>query len=235
MEFTLLAGAGIAVGAIYSVLWIEAGHTNAADCTRDLWDALLTATVAGVFAGRLGAMISEGTNPLTHPGDVLIVRGGVDPIVASVAALATFGWLMRADLWWLADAAAPAALAGLAGWQASCTVRGTCLGTRSDLPWAITETGGTVTRHPVDIYAAILLLLTLLALIWWKRHRSGSGAITGAALAAAAAARLITEPMRLGIGSDPAPWYLFGGVIGIALLTWRLRTAASTEDRRQLD
>jgi len=115
MEFSLLGAAVIGLGGLYAVLWWEAGRGNAADCTRDLWDILLTAGVVGLAAGRLAAMVGGGTNPLTHPGDFLIIRGGVDTGVAAAAALATAAFLSRRDLLPTLDTAAPAALAGLAG------------------------------------------------------------------------------------------------------------------------
>jgi len=223
MEFTLLGAAVVGAALVYAVLWFEAGRTNAADCTRDLWDALVAAAVIGLAVGRVAAMIGQGTNPLTDLGDLLIVRGGVDTVAASVAALATFAWLVRDNLWWLADAAAPAALAGLAGWHGGCLIRDTCHGTQSDLPWALASGTSGITRHPVGLYAAILLLIAAAGLIAWKRwRRPGSGVIGGVALAAAAAVRLGTEPLRVGLGADPVLWYGAGMVAGALVVGWRL-------------
>ena len=89
MEFTLLGSVAIAVLIMYGVLWFEGGRTTAADCTRDVWDALISAAVVGVVVGRLTAMITAGTNPVAHPGDILIVRAGVDTIAASMSAVVT--------------------------------------------------------------------------------------------------------------------------------------------------
>lgn len=217
MEFTLLGAVAIAVAATYATLRYEGGRTNAADCTRDVWDALVSAAVVGLFVGRLVAMIRDGTNPLTNPGDILIVRSGVDTIAAALSGLATFVVLSRSDPWWLADSAAPAAIAGLSGWQAGCTVRGACLGTPSDLPWAIAQSGSEITRHPVEIYAALLLAAAVVALILWKRSRPTAGVVAATAIAAASAARWLTEPLRPGLGSDLSLFYASAFVAALAV------------------
>jgi len=223
MEFTLLGSVAVAVLVMYGILWFEGGRTNAADCTRDVWDALVSAAVVGVVIGRLTAMITAGTNPVAHPGDILIVRAGVDTIAASMSAVATYVVLTRKDPWWLADAAAPAAIAGLAGWHGGCVVRDACLGTSSDLPWAIAQAGSAVSRHPVEIYSALLLLVTVGLLVWWKRHRPRPGVIAAIAVAAAATARLVTEPLRPGLGANLVWWYSIAAVAALSVAALRLR------------
>jgi len=226
MEFTLLGSVAVAVLIMYGVLWFEGGRTNAADCTRDVWDALVSAAVVGVVIGRLIAMISAGTNPVAHPGDILIVRAGVDTIAASMSAVVTYVALTRNDPWWLADAAAPAAIAGLAGWHGGCVVRDACLGTPSDLPWAVAQAGSVVSRHPVEIYTALLLLVTAGLLVWWKRHRPRPGVIASIAVAAAATARLMTEPLRLGLGGNLVGWYSIAAVAALSVAALRMRRTA---------
>ena len=76
MEFTLLFAAFFGVAGFWLMLRWEAARGNAADCAADLWEIGLTAAVVGVFVGRLAAMIADGVNPLTNPGDILIVRAG---------------------------------------------------------------------------------------------------------------------------------------------------------------
>ncbi len=230
MEFTLLGAVAVAVALMYLVLRYEGGRTNAADCTRDVWDGLVSAAVIGLIVGRLVAMIQAGTNPISHPGDILIVRAGVDTVAASAVALVTYLVMTRQDTWWLADAAAPAAVAGLAGWHGGCLVRDACLGTSSDLPWAVAQTGSTVTRHPVEIYAALLLVVAAIGFLWWKRHRPRPGIIAAAAVATAALVRLATEPMRPGLGGDQSWWYASAAALGLGVIVWRVATAATPDD-----
>ncbi len=141
MEFTLLAAAAVAGAAAYVMLWWEAKHGNAARCTGNLWEIGLVSTVAGIFIGRIVAMLIDGVNPIAHPMDVILVRSGVSTVGASLGAAAVFVLQARRSTITMADGISAAALAGLAGWHAGCLVRGTCLGTASDLPWAIAQAG----------------------------------------------------------------------------------------------
>lgn len=231
MEFTLLGAALVAALAGYVVLRFEAGRTSTSDCTRSVWDSLVGAVVVGLVAGRLAAMIAQGTQPLTHPGDILIVRGGVDPVTASMAGLAAYAWFVRADLWELLDAAAAPALAGLAGWHAGCVVRDACAGTRTTLPWALDPDAVGVGRHPVEIYAAFALAAAVVAALWWRRvHDPRPGVIAAAAVTAAGLIRLGTEPMRLGLGSDLTPWYAIVVATGLGAVWWRWSAASDRND-----
>ncbi len=224
MEFSLLGAAALGVAGLYGVLWNEARHGNAADCTRDLWDVALGAAVAGLLVGRLAAMALDGVNPLTNPGDVLIVRAGVDTGFASATAIVTLALLSRRETVVVADALAAATLSGLAGWHAGCLLRDACAGTPSDLPWAITLDGSAVTRHPEGLYTALAFLVAAVALAAWKRRVPPTGLVAGAGLALAGSIRLVTEPLRPSLGSRPVAWYvaaLVAGVVAVVLAATR--------------
>jgi prolipoprotein diacylglyceryltransferase len=208
VEFSLLGAVLIAVAGLYGVLWWEAGRANAPDSTRDLWDMALGAGIAGLLVGRVAAMIGDGTNPITHPGDLIILRSGVDTGFASLTALFVLAWLARRDLWRTLDALAPAAVAGLAAWHGSCLIRGSCLGTPTTLPWGLAQTGSEVARHPVEVYAALLLAAAAVGLIALKYRRRPAGVVAGLALAATGLVRLATEPLRPVIGAGPEIWYV---------------------------
>ncbi|KAA3641832.1 MAG: hypothetical protein DWP92_00500, partial [Armatimonadetes bacterium] len=111
MEYSLLVAAAIAVGAFWLMVRWEAKRGNAAGCALDIWDAGITSAIVGVFIGRLAAMISSGINPLTDPGQILLVRSGVSTVGAALGALATYVLLARRDFVCGLDAIAPAALA----------------------------------------------------------------------------------------------------------------------------
>jgi prolipoprotein diacylglyceryltransferase len=227
MEFTLLGAVLFGILPLYGVLYWEARRGNAASCTKSLWDIALAGVIAGVFVGRLAAMIGDGVNPLTNPADIIIVRGGVATGPASTAALITVAWLGRNELWPVLDGLAAAALAGLGGWHAGCVVRDACLGTASDLPWAVAQDGSAVTRHPVEIYAAIALLAGAAAIaIWRQRGRPARGLPAGVALAYASAVRLATEPLRPSLDGGPVWWYVFGVLLGLAISFSAIRRRA---------
>jgi hypothetical protein len=221
MEFTLLAAAAVAGAAAYAMLWWEAKHGNAARCTGDLWEIGVVSAVAGIFIGRIGAMLIDGVNPIAHPMDVILVRSGVSTVGATLGALAVFTWLARKEPIAMADGISAAALAGLAGWHAGCLVRGTCLGTASDLPWALAQSGSDVTRHPVGIYAALMLGAAAIGIAWWKAYRRPpAGAPAALAVIAASVTRLVVEPLQPSISGGPVLFYGAGLVIGVAALVW---------------
>ncbi|MDJ0925161.1 MAG: prolipoprotein diacylglyceryl transferase [Acidimicrobiia bacterium] len=221
MEFTLLGAVLFAVVPLYAALYWEARRGNAAACTRDLWDVALTAAVVGLFIGRITAMIGDGVNPLTNPADIIIVRGGVATGPAVLGALATAAWVGRRELWPVLDGLAAAALAGLGGWHAGCMVRNACLGSASDLPWAIAQDGSSITRHPVEIYAALALFLAAgLLMVWRQRGRPAPGVVAGLGLAWAASVRLLTEPLRPTLSGGPVWWYVAGLAVGVLVTGW---------------
>ena len=226
MEFTLLGAAFVAVIALYVTLYWEARRGNAQECTHDLWEIALSAAAVGILVGRLAAMIGAGVNPITNPADIIIVRGGVATGPAAVAAILTAACLGRRELWPVLDGLAAAALAGLGGWHLGCVVRGSCLGTPSDLPWAMTQPGSTVGRHPVEIYAALALFAGAILLVWLRSNgRLRPAVAASAALAWAGLVRLVTEPLRPTLAGGPILWYWAAIVLGVILLFVHLRAA----------
>jgi hypothetical protein len=206
MEFTLLWAAltAAALGWLGTRIWPEGLPDRPVD-------RLLGAGAIGVLAGRATAMIAQGTNPLLHPGDILVVRGGVHTAGATLGAGVAYLWSVRGELRYL-DAITPAALLALAGWHGGCLWRGACLGTTSDLPWAFAEPGSVLGRHPVELYAALALGLSAWAvgrLSFRTLLRSGLG------LAAAGMVRLLTEPLRLSLTGGPTGWYIAAITVGL--------------------
>lgn len=237
MEFSLLGAAAISVFCFWAMLRFEAKRGNAAGCAVDLWDAGLMSMMFGLLMGRLAAMVTIGINPLTNPAQVILIRSGVSTTAAVLSALALFLWLARADMIAAADAIAPAALAGLAGWHAGCVATTGCLGTESDLPWAWALDGSSVTRHPVELYAALLLGLTAAVLAQWKqRGRPAPAVVAGAAVASAGGIRLLTETMRISLAGGPVALYTAGVVAGCGLMAWgAIRAKRSAEADQAVD
>lgn len=221
MEFTLLAAAALATFSFWLMLRWEAKRGNAAGCATNLWDAGLTAAIVGLLGGRIVAMLEAGINPLTNPAQILLVRSGVSTSAASIIAIAAFAFLSRKDLLPSADAIAPAALAGLAGWHAGCLTTRACLGVESSLPWARALQGSDVTRQPVELYTAILLAVAAIALAMWKQHgRPPLGSIAGFGLISAGVARLATEPLRISLSGGPVWVYTAAIIAGAGLVVW---------------
>lgn len=211
MEFTLLYAAATAVAAV----WI-ANRITKPDVEKPT-DLLIGAAAGGLFVGRVAAMIIDGVNPIS--ADILIIRAGVDTGFATIGALGVLAWASRFDLPRVSDLLAPAALAGLAGWHGGCVWRGTCLGAVSDLPWAFAQSGSAVTRHPVEIYAALLMLSAAFLV---HRLPSHPWLRTAAALAMAALVRLATQPLRPSLTGGPVGWYAVGAGVGLAAAAWAM-------------
>ena len=108
----------------------------------------------------------------------------------------------------------PTGLAGLAGWHSGCLFRGTCLGTRSELPWTWAEPGSDLTRHPTELYAGLLFLVAAFGLLILLRRGAAGGLVAGLGLAAAGLIRLLTEPLRPSLGSGPVWWYATALIVG---------------------
>lgn len=232
MEFTLLGSAAVAVAGFWGMIRWEARRDNVAGCSLDLWDAGLTAAAIGLLVGRLVAMVLADINPLSNPGQILLVRSGVSTAGASIGAAAAFAFLARRNLVEAADAIGPSVLAGLGAWHAGCLVTDSCLGTVSNLPWAQTVSNGSVTRHPVELYAAILYIGIAFALATWKqRAHPTPGMIAGLALAATGGVRLLTEPARVSLSGGPVWLYVSAVVVGsliagVSLMRQRTQTGS---------
>lgn len=206
MEFTILWAVLTAAALAWVGLriWPERVPAHA-------FDRLVGAAITALVAGRLVAMIAQGVNPLTSPGDIIVIRGGVSTAAAAFVFIAALAWTTRSARGAL-DAVAPATVLALAGWHAGCLWRGACLGSVSDLPWAWALPGSQATRHPVEIYTAIALALGA-----WVVSRLGwrLWARAGVALTVISAVRLLTEPLRPSITGGPVAWYIAGVVIGL--------------------
>jgi prolipoprotein diacylglyceryltransferase len=217
MEFTLLWAALTAFAAAFVTIRL----TKPAAPDRP-FDRIIGAAVAGIAVGRVAAVLMQGTNPLTSPGELLFIRGGVDTVFASLAGLAVLAWPLRRTPAAL-DAIAPAVLAALAGWHGGCLWRSACLGTISDLPWAWALPGSEIRRHPVELYAALLLLAGAWTIKLITRR---PGAVAAMAVFWAGLARLVTEPLRPSLGAGLSWFYALAtgtGLIAAGLLALRSR------------
>lgn len=218
MEFTLLWAAALGAAGLYGGLRVLA-KVDRTVCVRDLWDIALAAGLVGLVVGRLVAMIRGGVNPIANPGDFLLIRAGVDTVGASLAAIGMAGWMARRNLTDQLDALTAPALIALAGWHGGCLFRDACLGTPSNLPWAFSQAGSDITRHPVELYAAAGLLLGAAGLISLRKRFPRPLTLAGFGLAVAGAVRLSTEPIRPAIDQGPVWWYAAAIVVGVGTAT----------------
>ena len=220
MDFTLVLRALGAMVVAALVLWASRRHSPPGS-TQPFSD-LLGAVLVGMAAGRLSYVLAEGIDLLARPMELIFIRGGVAPVPAAIAAVGYLAWTCRSDLLRRLDHLVPAVLAGLAVWEGGCWWQGSCLGSPSDLWWAMPLQGSDLLRHPVGVYVSILLAAGA-ALLWWRplRWEGGSAA---AGLGWASAVRLVTPLWSVGAWSHWTWWYLAGVVMGaVGLLATRRR------------
>ncbi len=187
---------------------------------------LLGAVLVGMAVGRLAYLLGEGIDLIEHPIEIVLVRGGIAPVPAAMAALGYLVWSGRSDLSIRMDHLAAPALAGLAIWEAGCWWQGSCLGSPSGIWWAVALPGSDLTRHPVGMYAAGLLaagaVWLLLRPLRWK------GASAAAGLGWASTVRLAVPLWSVGNWSNWAWWYLLGVVLGLGGVVAARRKAEKT-------
>lgn len=188
---------------------------------------VLCAVLTGLAVGRLAYVLGEGIDVLSHPMELIFIRGGVAPVPAAAAGSGFLAWVCRSDLLNRADHLAPAVLAGLAAWEGGCWWQGSCLGAPSGLWWSMALPGSDLTRHPVGLYAAGLQLVGAVWLAW--RPLSMKGANAAVALGWASAVRLVIPLWSVEGWSRWTWWYLvglligFGGLLTSLLLARRLQ------------
>jgi prolipoprotein diacylglyceryltransferase len=209
MEFTLLFAVLTAV--VFMLIAARLFSNRLGEIPHAV-DTLVGAASVGLFAGRIGAMMLDGVNPMTNPFQIILVRAGVDTRVAATTALAVLVWTTRARVPEWMDALAPVAVAGVAGWHGGCVWRGTCLGAASDLPWAFGLPGSAVTRHPVELYAALAMVALSVVV---DRLPARQWLPSGVAIGGVALVRLITEPLRPSLDGGPVWFYVTAAVVGL--------------------
>lgn len=98
---------------------------------KELLDLAAGPVIAGLVVGRLVAMAIDDPSGMSRPGDLLIIRGGMEfwPGLAAGAAWATVA-ARRADVAWLERLAdlAPYGLVAVGVYEATCLIRDGCFG-----------------------------------------------------------------------------------------------------------
>nr|MDE0501835.1 prolipoprotein diacylglyceryl transferase [bacterium] len=211
MDLTVLGRSVGAMAAAALALW--ALRRSRSEVVGDPFNDLLGAVLVGIGVGRLAYLWAEGVNVFADPIELILVRGGISPVPAAAGAVAFLAWTSRSDLANRMDYLAPAALSGIAVWEAGCLWQGACLGSPSELWWAMALPGSELTRHPVGLYAAVLFAV---AAIWLLvRPLPWKGATAAMALGWAAGVRAIVPLWSVGGWSDRGWWYLAGVIVGV--------------------
>src|SRR5690606_18539997 len=150
-------------------------------------DFLFWGMLGVIIGGRLGYVIFYQwsffiDNPL-YLFDV--TSGGMSfhgGLLGVIAAVAWFAYRTQKKLLDVGDFIAPLVPLGLAFGRIGNFINGELWGRETTVPWGMVfETGGSVVRHPSQLYQAVLEGFLLFAVLWWysskPRQRGKVGAL----------------------------------------------------------
>lgn len=184
--------------------------------TDDLYDFLFYLILGVMIGGRLGYVLfydlgSYVRDPLSifaiWQGGMSFHGGFIGMILATIWITRRKGW----NFWEIADIGAAAAPIGLGLGRIGNFINGELYGRPTSVPWAMVfPEGGTMPRHPSQLYEAILEGLVLfLILRWFYRKNFYRGTVFWALLAFYGLFRFLLEFVRepdAQIGLDLGPF-----------------------------
>ena len=220
-------------------LWGAAGAPMKA---ADLDDFVVWAAIGVVVGGRVGYILFyDLPHYLARPADILAVwNGGMSfhgGFLGMVLAMTLFARSRSIPAWSFIDVIAPAVPIGLGLVRLANFVNGELWGRPTDMPWGVlfpnAPDGGTIGRHPSQLYEAALegvVLFLVLRLATHRFHKLATrGFVSGLFCSGYGVARTFVEFFR---EPDVQIGYLPGGltegmllsipmiVIGIGLMIW---------------
>ncbi len=216
---------------------ISAGR---APITRAQFDDMLFYGILGVIAGgRLGyVLFYKPAYYLSHPLEVFAIwQGGMSFHGGFLGVLLAMAWFSRkTSRHWLAvmDFVAPLVPLGLAAGRLGNFINGELWGRTTDVGWGMVfHGGGTLPRHPSQLYEMVAEGILLFILLWtYSSRERPRGAVSGLFLIGYGVARFACEFTRepddflglLAFGMSMGQWLSAPMVIaGIAMMAWSHR------------
>ena len=199
-----------------------------------IWNAGLYGLLATIIVGRLAHVIAFWPAYRLQPVEIVGLNAQAflwGPGV--VAGLLIAAWYIhRHKLPWatVLDAAAPGVLAGLIIANLGALLAGNDVGAPANLPWAVDLWG--VSRHPVQIYAALGELITLAVVLHALRKPTRPGTVALLGLLGWGLTAWLVEPFRAESSTVVAGirlWQMIGLAAALVAL-WVLRRRAATAD-----
>ena len=201
-------------------LWAGRQHPNAVDID----DFLLWAAIGLIVGGRLGyALFYGGSAFWSDPWRILQVwQGGMafhGGFLGAVVAMIIYARARSLSIWSLFDVIAAAAPIGLFFGRIANFINGELFGRATDVPWAVVfPGGGPISRHPSQLYEALLeglLLFAVLAMLIRRGMLQRPGFIAGSFALGYGLSRIAVELFRM---PDAHIGFLAGGLtMGIVL------------------
>jgi len=197
-----------------------------------IWNAGLYGLLATIVVGRLAHVIAFWPAYRLQPLDIVGLNAQAflwgPGLLAGVIVAAWY--IHRHKLPWttVLDAAAPGVLAALIIANLGALLAGNAVGAPANLPWAVDLWG--VSRHPVQIYAALGELVTLAGVLHALRKPSRPGTAALLGLLGWGLTAWLIEPFRAESATVAAGirlWQVIGLAAALAAL-WVLRRQAAT-------
>jgi phosphatidylglycerol:prolipoprotein diacylglycerol transferase len=201
-----------------------------------VWNAGLYGLLATIVVGRLAHAIEFWPAYVMQPLDIIGLNAQAflwGPGLSAGVIVAAW-YIYRHKLPWatVLDAAAPGVLVGLVIANLGALLAGNDVGAPANLPWAVNLWG--VSRHPVQIYAALGELITLAVVLHALREPSRPGTAALLSLLGWGLTTWLIEPFRAESAAVMAGirlWQVIG--LGAALVAlWVLRRWAATKPPR---
>ena len=223
-------------------LW-PAGHRPMR--SEDLDDFLVWGAVGVVAGGRLGYILFyDLPRYLSDPLDILAVwQGGMSfhgGMLGTILAMVIFARRRGINPWTMLDVVAAGVPVALGLVRVANFINSELWGRVTDVPWAVEfPNGGPFTRHPSQIYEAVLEGLVLfLALRFFTHSRlklKTPGFVGGAFIAGYGLSRILVEFFRepdAHIGYLLGDWMTMGMVLSLPMVlagAWAMATARPME------
>ena len=210
-------------------------------------DFLLWATLGIILGGRMGyVLFYQGSYYLDDPLRILAVwQGGMSFHGGLIGVVLSGMWFCRRrtiPALALGDLLALVAPIGIFFGRIANFINGELFGRVTDVPWAVVfPRGGALSRHPSQLYEALLegaVLFAVLAWLAWRRNATQRpGLLTGVYLSGYALARALVELVRqpdaqiglLPFGTTMGQWLSLPMLLGGLYLIWRARTSPARE------
>jgi len=160
----------------------------------------------GIIGARVAYVAANAQYYLQKPMDVIRVdQGGLiyyGGFIGAFAAGIVYARIKKISIPALADFVVSALPLGHFSGRIGCFLNGCCYGTATGLPWGTCQHGAT--RHPVQIYEALLNLGLYLALIAAYRRKKRDGQVLAVYLVAYPPGRFLLEFLR---GDERLGWH----------------------------
>jgi phosphatidylglycerol:prolipoprotein diacylglycerol transferase len=208
---------------------------------EDIDDFLVWAAVGIVLGGRVGyVLFYDLPRYLANPLDIVAVwQGGMSfhgGFLGTTLAMIVFAWRRGINVWSLFDVVAAGTPVALGLVRCTNFINSELWGRPTDVPWAMEfPNGGPFTRHPSQLYEALLegvvllVALRLLTHVFFKLKTPGF--VSGAFVTGYGLARIFVEFFRepdAQIGYLAGNWLTMGMVLSTPMVLiglWAMLTA----------